>query len=256
MVADGQAEGSVAAEVANLSPHRRVWKTDGLHGALEVTEAEGVRYLFVDGVLQTASYGDPDMVAKECHIFSKRYWLELLPYFRPEGRRCLLIGLGGGLLPAVLSGYGVETHSVEIDPTILEVARKYFGYKQGATVSDGRDYLAQTSDRYDFVVIDAFAGAKFPYALGSRECFALTEKRLEPSGVLALNLISKPTGSLVSASVVQTLRTIYPHVLVYCTDAPEKVQSLICFASKKPLNLAPHLHGQELAPNGFWGNCC
>jgi spermidine synthase len=236
---------SLAGESGHAPSHRSLYQTASLCGTLEVTEADRVRYLFVDGVLQTGMYADPDEVAKECHLFSKRYWLELLPYFRPQGKRCLLIGLGGGLLPAVLAGYEVKTHSVEIDAKVVEVAQQYFGYKQGVTVGDGREYLARLSDRHDFIVIDAFAGAKFPYSLASKECFRLVEKNLDPSGVLALNLISKPVDSRVSASVAKTLKTAFPHVLVYRTDPLDRVQSLVYFASKNPLNLTVHPHGRD-----------
>ncbi|MHC4398058.1 MAG: spermidine synthase [Planctomycetota bacterium] len=246
LAAGGDRGGTLAADRIDAAPHRSLHATDSLYGTLEVTEAGGIRYLFVDGVLQTAMYADPHAVARECHLFDKRYWLELLPYFRPEGRRCLLIGLGGGLLPAVLAGYGVQTRAVEIDAKVLEAARKHFGYRQAATVGDGRDFLSRDPGRYDFIVIDAFAGAEFPYRLGSKECFELAESRLEDSGVLAVNLISKPTGSRVSASVVATLKAVFPHVAVFRTDSPERVQSLICFAAREPLEPALHPHGKEL----------
>jgi spermidine synthase len=250
-------------------PQRSLFKSKSLYGTLEVTEADSVRYLFVDGVLQTAMYADPGEVAKECHVFARRYWLELLPYYQPQGKRCLLIGLGGGLLPAVLAGYGVETRAVEIDGKVLEAAREYFGYKQPATVGDGREYLERLSrpstpaslakgegssdqglgrppDGYDFIVIDAFAGSSFPYSLASKECFALVKKNLAPTGVFALNLISKPAESPVSASVVRTLKSAFPHVTVLRTDSPERVQSLICFAGRQPLSLKVPAHGREL----------
>lgn len=235
-----------AVENAGQPSHRVLLTTSSLFGELEVTESHGIRYLFVDGILQTAMYPDPADAARECHLLSKHYWLELLPYFHPEGRRCLLIGLGGGLAPAILAGYGVETHGIEIDPSVLAVARRYFGYRQAATVCDGRVYLARSEQRYDFIVIDAFAGAEFPYSLASKECFELAGKRLRPSGVLALNLISKPSDSRVSASVVRTLKEVFPHVTVYRTEPPDRVQSLICFASMKPLKPSLHPHGREL----------
>jgi spermidine synthase len=235
-----------AAESGRASSHRSVYRTTSLYGTLEVTEADRVRYLFVDGVLQTAMYADPHEVAKECHLFSKHYWLELLPYGRPQARRCLLIGLGGGLLPAILAGYGVETHAVEIDPKVVEVARAYFGYRQAATVADGREFLARLSERYDFIVIDAFAGAEFPSRLASKECFELAKKKLGESGVLALNLVSRPAGSPVGASVVRTFKAVFPHVVVYRTDSPERIQPLVCFAARKPLHLTLHPHGAEL----------
>lgn len=242
---DGCDTKDTARKSAPQLTHRTLFQCKSLFGKLEVTEAEEIRYLFVDDVLQTAMYSDHTKVTKECHL-GKHYWLELLPYFHPEGKRCLLIGLGGGLLPAVLSGYGIETHAVEIDAKVLEVAREYFGYKQSATVDDGRAYLSRCSQQYDFIVIDAFAGANFPYQLATKECFELAEHCLDPSGVLALNLISRPSGSRVSASMVRTLGEVFPEVAVYKTEPSDHVQSLICFASKKPLSPLLHPHGEAL----------
>jgi len=235
-----------ARESSRWAGHHRLYSTSSLFGALEVTEAGGIRYLFVDGILQTAMYPDPAKVAGECHLFTRRYWLELLPYFRPGVRRCLLIGLGGGLLPAVLEGYGVRTHGVEVDPKVVDVARRYFSYQQPATISDGRNYLAREAEKFDFIVIDAFAGASIPYHLLTRQCFQLAARRLERSGILALNLISRPSNSRVSASVVQTLSQVFPHVAVYRTGSSDCVQSLICFASGAPLKPSLHPHGAGL----------
>lgn len=226
--------------------HSILHTTESLFGNLEVTESNGIRYLFVDGVLQTAMYRDRMKVARESHLFDKHYWFELLPYFHPEGTRCLLIGLGGGLLPAILEGYGVETHAVEIDKMVVDVARQYFGYSQAATVGDGRAYLAQSSEQYHFIVVDAFAGAEFPYQLATKEFFGLAKQHISPSGLFALNLISKPTGSRVSASVVRTLGEVFPEVAVYRTESPERVQSLVCFARRETLMLTLHPHGEEL----------
>jgi len=230
--------------------HRLLLKTDSLYGTLEVTQADGIRYLFVDGVMQTAMYADRDNVARECHLFSRRYWPELLPYFRPNGKRCLLIGLGGGLLAAVLDGYGVETVGVDVDPKVVEVARTYFGFRQHAEACDGRVYLARTEGQYDFIAIDAFAGARPPFHLVTKQSFDLVKKRLAPDGALALNIVSKPSGSKVSGSVALTLKEVFRHVRAYRTDRADRIQAVIYFASMKPLRLRLHPHAAELGVNG------
>jgi len=235
-----------ACSVSDKGQTRTLLRTTSQFGTLEVQETRGMRYLFVDGVLQTAMYADHSRVATETHLFPRHYWLELLPYYRPGARRCLLIGLGGGLLPAVLEGYGIETHAVDIDPQIVEVAREYFEFKGEASISDGRAHLVVLAERYDLIVIDAFAGADMPYHLATRECFELATERLEPGGILALNLISRPSGSRVSASVMRTLRAVFPHATAYRSGLSEGVQPIVFFASESPLSFSLHAHAQRL----------
>lgn len=238
---------SAASRPAPPRPrHRTLFRTDSTYGRLEVTEAGGSRHLLVDGVPQTVLPTDPARVTQQCHLLTERYWLELLPYFRPDAGRCLLIGLGGGLLPAVLDGYGIETESVEIDPKVLSAARRYFGYQGKASVNDGRTFLKRSRQRYDLVVMDAFRGGAMPFHLVTRECFSLAKAHLMPGGVLAVNIVAKPEGSPVSASVARTLREAFAYVAAYRTEEPWVVQSVILFASDQPLEPALHPHGHRL----------
>ena len=54
-------------------------------------------------------------------------------YLQPDPQKVLVIGLGGGTLPMAVSRIlpKAEIDVVEIDPAIVRVAKKYFGFKPG-----------------------------------------------------------------------------------------------------------------------------
>lgn len=60
-----------------------------------------------------------------------------------------MVGLGGGSLPLFIHDYFSQAHVavVEIDPSMVEVATRWFGFSQGdrmqVHVSDGLDYVAK-----------------------------------------------------------------------------------------------------------------
>lgn len=61
----------------------------------------------------------------------------------------LVVGLGGGSLPLFVHDYFLQARVavVEIDPSMLEVATRWFGFSQGdrmqVHVCDGLDYVAK-----------------------------------------------------------------------------------------------------------------
>jgi spermidine synthase len=68
-----------------------------------------------------------------------------------ENSKSLLIGLGGGSLPMVIQKYipALQLVSVEIDPTVYEIATKYFQFQPNANstvvIREGIDYVNELS---------------------------------------------------------------------------------------------------------------
>jgi predicted membrane-bound spermidine synthase len=215
------------------------------YGHVVVTESLGQRLLFVDGVLQTGAPVYADEITARSHIIEERYHLELLPHFRPQARKALLIGGGGGLFSKVMAGYGVETLGVEIDPVVAEAALVYFTngvgpgdptYNGSVVIEDGRRFLRRTDERFDFIVIDAYSGEVPPAHLFTREAFELAAARLSPDGIVAINLIADPD-SAVPRAVWATLAPILRHQRAYRFQPAPGTQPLTFFASDEPLEL-------------------
>ena len=92
-----------------------------------------------------------------------------------QPQRVLVVGLGGGSLPSLLRKHfpRLVIDVVDIDPVVVEVAKKFFGFREDAAmrvvVDDGRHYLQQYRDRYDIIFLDAFGDESTPYDLTTLE---------------------------------------------------------------------------------------
>lgn len=116
--------------------------------------------------------------------------------WRPDPRRILLVGLGGGRLQMILHHYLERTYldTVELDPAVEEVARRFFGLlldnRQQVIVRDGREYLRETNrpERYDLIFLDAYHASGVPLHLSTQEFYAECRANLTDGGVVVTNL--------------------------------------------------------------------
>lgn len=92
----------------------------------------------------------------------------------------LVVGLGGGSLPLFVHDYFPQAHVavVEIDPSMLEVATRWFGFSQGdrmqVHIADGLDHVAKLSA--EGTVLQNFNSASYPALLlvsSSASCLSL-----------------------------------------------------------------------------------
>jgi spermidine synthase len=226
-----------AAEDPATEPHVLA-QVQGRHGRLEVLEARGLRLLVCDDVVQTAVPAAGLRMVPGTLLRGRDY-VELIPYYRPDTRRALLIGLGGGLHAQALRAYGVAVQAVDIEPAVVPLAEKYFGFRGFAgqvTIADGREFLAGSARRFDAVVLDTFLGASVPQQLYTKEAFALMAERLEPSGLLAVHLIARPQHPATQA-VARTVASVFPRWAAIRSGFGDELQHLYLFASRTPLRL-------------------
>ena len=137
---------------------------------------------------------------------------------RPDTKTAALIGLGGGYIPSIFGKYlpDVELDVVEVDPKVVELAGKYFGFKTSEkielTIADGRQYLKRTPKRYDQIWLDAFSGDYIPIHMTTREFFLAAKSRLAEGGILVANVHNNT--KLFDAQVL-TFRSVFKFVYVY-----------------------------------------
>jgi hypothetical protein len=111
-----------------------------------------------------------------------------------------VIGLGGGVLATWLR-QGDEMRFYEVNPQVVDLANKWFGYlaeakgKTSVAVGDARVQLrlelAEASQQYDLLVVDAFSSDSIPSHLLTRECHELYWKHLKPDGILAIHISNR-----------------------------------------------------------------
>jgi spermidine synthase len=114
----------------------------------------------------------------------------------PEPKRILAIGLGGGTVPTALAEVlpAAKVDVVEIDPAVIEVAGKWFGFEANDRLEvftqDARVFTRRAhdrGDRYDLIVLDAYNGDYIPEHLMTREYLQETRDLLAPGGALVAN---------------------------------------------------------------------
>jgi spermidine synthase len=130
----------------------------------------------------------------------------------------LEIGFGGGRTSWYLHRFlpQVPVTSVELDPTVLELSKKYFGIKDEpnfqAINRDGRIFLNDSKTRYDIILIDAYRGPFVPFHLLTKEFYQIVKDHLAEGGVVAQNV--EPTTMLFD-SAAKTIHEVFPQVDFY-----------------------------------------
>jgi len=152
----------------------------------------------------------------------------------------LEIGFGGGRTSWYLHRYlpNVQVTSVELDPTVVELARKYFGIKEEPNFQlvnrDGRLFLQESKEHYDLILIDAYRGPFVPFHLLTKEFYQIVKEHLADGGVVAQNV--EPSTMLFD-SAVKTINAVFPQLDFYRADG-NIVTVAYDGAERKPEDLA------------------
>lgn len=196
-----------------------LYEKQSRYNTIVVTEDEqGLRTLLFEkyGARQSVvKLGDPDHLE--------------LPYARamPVGlafvekpRRVLIVGLGGGTIPGFLHKHYPQAtiDVVDIDPDVVAVAKKFFGFREDATmhayVGDGRKFIEKCRNRYDIIFLDAFGAEDIPYHLTTREFLEAVRRALSPQGVAVGNVWSRSANPLYD-SMVRTYQEVFDELYIF-----------------------------------------
>ncbi|MFI5180468.1 MAG: spermidine synthase [Thermoanaerobaculia bacterium] len=149
-----------------------------------------------------------------------------LAFSQKAPRSVVVIGLGAGMIPSRLSARSPEVSvtSIEIDPEIVSVARRYFGFMPGprdrVLVGDGRHELEREVRQTDVIFVDAYFSDSVPFHLLTREFYMLCRDRLSADGVVAANFVGTMTGAgnALFWGAVKTLAEVFPRVYVFSPE--------------------------------------
>ncbi len=162
-------------------------------------EDDGRRVLLVDGVVQS--------VAAE-HAVASGYWNALLPSVRP--RRALVLGLGGGTVVQLLRRrFGeVAVVGVELDPDVLELARREFDLEQpGLEIvqGDAFAYVETCTEQFDYVCVDLFRGARLQRGILARPFLRRLKALATPGAEIVFNLFFDRRTDIAVNRIARTL---------------------------------------------------
>lgn len=146
-------------------------------------------------------------------------------------KRVLIIGLGGGVLSKLFHELSPETEivSVDIDPVVVKLAKKYFDYRENekvkTVIQDGRVYVKRAilkKENFDWIVLDAFNGDYIPEHLMTKEFLDEVKSLLTPNGILTANTFS-------NSKLYDYESVTYQHVFkkLHIFDAPTKGNRII-----------------------------
>lgn len=195
-----------------------IHKEETYYGTVKVVDYsfKDIRYreMLIDGMVQ----GGIELNHYES-TYEYNYYLQFISHILfPEGKNCLVIGVGLGIIPNWFEKQGINCDAVDINPAVVDLAKKYFRYNNGGDIfiEDARYFLNSTDRRYDYIVLDVFSGEFTPTHLLSFEALELARDRLTPKGVLAVNIIgSTQKETYMTASVIKTLQTAFDQVRVF-----------------------------------------
>jgi spermidine synthase len=214
-----QARGELGGPEDEQSGYKIVHTKDSQYHRIAVVDDDESRYLRFDSSFQSGMYLDDPYRTR----FGYSDYLQLPFAYRPETKRVLYIGLGGGSAPKRTWRDFPDVHidAVELDPEVVDVAYKYFQLPRDARleveVEDGRRFLVANDGPWDTIVVDAFYSDAIPFHLATREFLELARSRLAPGGTVVTNIIGAVRGpdSRLFRSMLRTYRAVFPTVAIH-----------------------------------------
>jgi spermidine synthase len=170
-------------------------------------------------------YADGRGTAGTVTVAEDRMYAHIPLLLHPEPRRILQIAFGVGNSLASATRYPIEqVDCVELSPGALEAARYFSETNRNVLadprvrviVSDGRNFLLASRDRYDVIRLDPpelhTAGVVNLY---TREFFELAREHLAPGGIFSIwvNAVMTPDDDL--RRLVRTIEDVFPHVSIW-----------------------------------------
>jgi spermidine synthase len=207
-----------------------LYRKESAYHAIAVVEDDQSRYLRFDNSFQSAM----NLGAPFTSPFEYPDYFTLALTYRPEARRALFIGLGGGSGPKRFwrDFPQLEVDAGELDREVVNLAYRYFGLPRDdrlqVEVEDGRRHLQTTDDRWDVILLDAYYSDSVPFHMTTREFLQLARSRLNPGGIVVANVIGsiEGPGSRLFRSFYRTYRSVFPSVAVHPVGLRNDIDSL------------------------------
>lgn len=181
---------------------------------IRVNEEWGKMKLIVNGSPQSGSY-------------IRNLWKRALQAFKIKKspiHSVLVLGLGGGTVLEMFSSMypGIAITCVEIDNTIIDIAKKYFHIDQLPNLEivhdDAKQYVAKRvkgKKRYDCIVVDLSFGRNIPPFVQSPQFIEKLRFLLSNDGVLLMNFLREKEYKEKAETLEKTLHSLFPYVKDY-----------------------------------------
>lgn len=198
-------------------------------------DGNGLRKMMFEegGSVQSAGYADRPGELTLAYTKATMAALAVVP----APKRVCIIGLGGGSMAMFLRHVlpEVQIDAVELDPAVVDVAKKYFGFVEDAKlkvhVGDGRAFIEKTDAKYDVIFLDAYGADYIPYSLATVEFLRAVRARLAEGGVVSANVWSLPSNKLYFP-MLRTYGDAFGEVLIVKASASSGNRIFLATAEK------------------------
>lgn len=184
---------------ASASARTEIHSERSLYRNIVVYEEDGLRCMVFNKRFRvTARQTCMKIDAPDQLVFNFTKMMLGALYLNPAPKDILVIGLGGGTLPAALGKLlpGAHIDAVEVDKAVISVADKFFDVRPTERLAiheaDGRTFVKRAIGKqsYDLVMLDAFDDEYIPEHMLTREFLNEVRQVMKPNGVLAANTFS------------------------------------------------------------------
>jgi spermidine synthase len=209
---------AVPPGVVKASEGRILFEEESRYQFVQVVERNGARRLYLNEGVAVHSLYRPQTV------LTGGVWdtFVAIPSLVAGGTRTVaILGNAGGTIARAYARYwpDVDIDGVEIDPAVSEAGRRFLGMEENrrlrVVTADARPFLRRTDRRYDAVFVDAYHQPYVPFYLATKEFFELVKARLNPGGVIALNVATVPDDRRLRDELATTLATVFPEVRIW-----------------------------------------
>lgn len=223
------ASASAPAAASEPPPPALPAAAKGIAGEVRVEEKDGFRWLLINNTVHAAQRVDNtgDAFDNDDPIAS------LFEGIGGSSSEALVIGLGSGATVSTLRNMGRKVDAVEIEPAVIDFAKKYFGFEGDVTLGDGAAVLKKSQKSYDAIVLDAFAGIELPAPFLEADTLKAFAQRLKHNGFACVRMIGKPTEPRVFQAI-SAFAAHFPSVRLLGTGVGDVEQHLYLVLSHVP----------------------
>lgn len=208
-----------------------IWEKETEYQYARVVEdAEGKRTLELnEGHAVHSVYREGEWLTD--NIWDAMFAMSLSGEQSPPGSVAIL-GNAAGTVARAIGHFFPETKidGVEIDGDITEVGRELFDMtapRLTTHTADARPWLRASDERFDVIMVDAYRQPYIPFYLTTREFFDLTRERLNPGGVLLVNVGHPEQSDALEKTLSATMRAEFGAANVWRDPAEDTNTVLI-----------------------------
>jgi spermidine synthase len=217
-------DGRVIWEAETEYQYARVVERPDGERRLELNEGQAVHSIYQPGAWLTGNYWDEPLVLP----FAGR---------ATPPRSIAILGSAAGTVARAYGHFFPSTRidAVEIDPRLTDAGRRLFDLRAPhlrTHAADARPWLRATERRFDVIYVDAYRQPYIPFYLATEEFFRLARQRLNPGGMVIVNVGHPEDSDRLERVLGATMGAVFRHV---ARDPSEDVNTQL-IASANPLS--------------------